>query len=236
MLRVPRHEWSCYLAELIGTFAIVFFGCGAISVLPSGPSAHIAVNLVFGAIVAAMIYTFGHVSKAHFNPAVTLGFTISGQFPLRCAIGYWISQFVGAIVAAGLLVALGIASSGVGATSPTVAIVPAIALEAVLTFFLMIVIVGSAFDRRANGALAGAAIGITVMLCGLFAGPLTGNSLNPARSLGPALFAQGPALSNLGIYFLGPCLGATAAAFVYLKVIGRGQLAEPEKTSCCPVC
>lgn len=220
----------CYVAELIGTFAIVLFGCGAVMVLPASDGKYLGVNVVFGLVVAAMIYSFGHVSGAHFNPAVTLGSAVVGRFPWRCAVGYWVSQFAGAILASVCLWAIGNGKS-FGATVPSISLSGAILVEALMTFFLMLVIVATATDKRAACGWAGAAIGATVLICGIFAGSLTGNSLNPARSLGPALF-QADGLSYLWIYFAGPCLGAIIAAMTYKWLAGTHQSECPVGTCC----
>lgn len=205
-------ESKCYSAEFIGTFTIVLIGCGAFATTPEGPTKSVAVNLAFGLAVTVMICALGHVSKAHFNPAVTLAFCVSRQFPLRCAIGYWLAQGAGAIAAALMISQISTAANG--ATVPSVQPVTAILIEALLTFLLMFVICSVSKDRRAPSHLSGPVIGGVVLMSGLFAGPLTGNSLNPARSLGPALFAP-TALPYLWIYIVGPCLGAMAAVMFH---------------------
>lgn len=204
-----------FVAEFIGTFALVFAGCGAIMVserfpgtVPSG-----SIPAVFGLIVAAMIYSVGHVSGAHFNPAVTLAFAVGKHFPRRQLLGYWIAQFLGAIAASSLLVVVLPDGMTFGTTVPHVGIVQAITWEAVLSFFLMFVIVSVATDTRAVGTMAGAAIGATVALAATVGGPVTGASLNPARSLAPAIAAGN--FDSLWIYFLGPCIGAVLAAVTY---------------------
>ena len=203
-------------AEFIGTFAIVFFGCGSMVTLHGLPFAHLAVNSVFGLIVASMIYTLGHISGAHFNPAVTLGFASVGRFSNREVVGYILSQFAGAVIAALLLSQLFIGSpaANFGATIPTVNWISAGSLEFTISAFLMFVIISVATDVRAHKAIPGIAIGGYVMLAGLFAGPITGSSMNPARSLGPALFATA-GLASLPLFFVFPTLGAVAAARLY---------------------
>lgn len=206
------------LAEGLGTFAIVFFGCGAIATLQGDPNARLMVNAVFGMVVAAAIYALGHVSAAHFNPAVTLGFAFVGRFPRREVPSYLAAQFGGAILASALhayLIGIQARAALYGATVPTTDPLRTICLEAILTFFLMLVIVSVATDSRVHGAIPGLAIGMTVALCGLFGGPISGCSMNPARSLAPALFAGGPALTACPLYFLGPILGALVAARTY---------------------
>ena len=174
-------------AEAVGTFALVFVGCGAIMVdrISGGALSHLGVSLAFGLVIMAMIHATGHVSGAHFNPAVTLAFASFGHFPLRQVPVYVGAQVGAATVAAGLLrLTLGDVAL-LGSTVPSVDVGAATAIEGVLTFFLMFVIASAATDARSPGPLAGVAIGGTVGLAALMGGPITGASLNPARSLGP---------------------------------------------------
>lgn len=203
------------LAEAIGTFALVFAGCGSVMVLERFPGsvAPGSIPAVFGLIVAAMIYALGHISGAHFNPAVTLAFAIARHFPKKEVFAYWLAQFAGASLAMTLLWAILPEGSGYGATLPLLLPISAMIWEAILTFFLMFVIIAVATDTRAVGTMAGAAIGATVMACAFFGGPVTGASMNPARSLAPTLFQGG--WDTLWIYFAGPILGATTAALTY---------------------
>ena len=196
------------VAESMGAFAIVFFGCGAIAV--GGSS--VGVNLAFGLVVAAMIYALGAISGAHFNPAVTVALALSKRFAWRGVPWYVGAQIIGACAASATHLAL-FAPATFGATRPHIAPVAAILAEAVGTFFLMIVILGTT-SRAKDTPLAGAAIGAVVTFSGLVLGPLTGNSLNPARSIGPALF-EPAALPALPLYFVGPLLGAAAAAAAF---------------------
>ncbi len=208
----------------MGTFAIVFFGCGAIATTGFGAAGHLTVNLVFGLVVCASIYTVGHVSGAHFNPAVTLGFASVGRFSWSEVPAYMSSQAFAAVAASGLhrvLLPEQALAARFGATVPTVSIAQAGVIEVLLTAFLMFVIVGTATDKRANPAVPGLAIGAAVALCGLFGGPLTGCSMNPARSLGPALFAGGEAIAVLWLYVVFPCIGATLGARAYEAVRER---------------
>ncbi|MDQ2800886.1 MAG: aquaporin [Armatimonadota bacterium] len=215
-----------YAAEFIGTFGIVFapVALSATGHLPGGESGLMAAAWVSGLAVLAMIYALGHISAAHFNPAVTLGFAVAGRFPWRYVPGYWAAQFSGAIMAAGLAAAL--FGAGHGTHIPTVAADRAVGLEAALTFFLMLVIIAVATDRRANGAVPGLAIGMTVVFDVLIGGPVTGGSMNPARSFGPALFASGAALTHVWIYFVGPALGAVIAARLYEAIRGGEHHAQ----------
>ena len=208
-------------AEAVGTFALVFTGCGAIMVDASWPNTlgHVGVCAVFGLVIAVMIYATGHLSGAHFNPAVTLAFASIGAFSWRRVPEYVLAQCGGALLAAGLLRALLGNAASLGATSPSVGLTEAVVIEVILTFFLMFVITSVAMDGRAVGAMAGFAIGGTVAIGALMGGPLTGASLNPARSLGPALVSLN--LEFLWVYFLGPLVGALAGAWAYQLIRGR---------------
>jgi MIP family channel proteins len=185
-----------------------------------------------------MIYSLGHVSSAHFNPAVTVGFAAARRFPARMVGPYIASQILGAILAAGLLGLLlprtGLQEHRFGATMPAVSFGSAFGIEVVLTFFLMLVIISVATDERVPPLAAGIAIGLTVMLAGLMAGPLTGSSMNPARSLAPAIMSGSESLAPLWIYIAGPVLGATlgAAAYEYLRTTRKLRPSCP--VSCCP--
>jgi MIP family channel proteins len=203
------------LAEFIGTFTLVFAGCGSLMVAERFPGtlAPSVIPVVFGLAVAVMIYAVGHISGAHFNPAVTLAFAAARHFPFNEVLAYWAAQLTGAFSALAILVTILPLGQTFGATLPRVAFGPAIAWEVILTFFLMFVIVAVATDTRAVGTMAGAAIGGTVMLAAWVGGPVTGASMNPARSLAPAIFAG--RLDVMGIYILGPCLGAVLAALLY---------------------
>jgi MIP family channel proteins len=223
--QAQSRTWALYLAEAIGTFGLVFAGCGAIVIntLSQGQITHVGVGLVFGLVVAVMIYALGHISGAHLNPAVTLGFVLARHFPLRHLIGYWLAQCVGAVLAAGCLRLLFGNVAALGATLPAGSggAWQSFALEALLTFFLMFVIVAMATDTRAVGQAAALAIGSTVGLEALFAGPISGASMNPARSLGPALVSG--TWADLWVYLLAPLLGAVVGAYVYrwLRDAGR---------------
>lgn len=207
------------LAEGIGTFILVFAGTGAVMVnqVSGGAITHLGISFVFGAVVAALIYTLGHISGAHFNPAVTLAFWTSGFFPKRRVLPYVLAQSVGAIAASTLLlVALGSVAK-LGATLPLNGNwLQSLVLETVLTFILMFVILGSGLDRRAPIGFAGLAIGLTVALEAAFMGPITGASMNPARSLGPSVV--GGIWQHHWLYWVAPIVGAQLAVLVYRQI------------------
>jgi len=196
-------------AEFLGTFILVFAGCGAIAV-GSLPATGIAA--AFGLAIMVSIYTFGHVSGAHFNPAVTLAMAVGRHFPARRVPAYWVAQILGAIAAAALL-RLSLGSISTAVTMPSGSDLQAFAWETVLTFILMIVIVAVATDTRAVGHGAAIAIGGAVALGSLVGGPISGASMNPARSLGPALVSGD--LGHLWIYLIAPPLGAICAVSAY---------------------
>jgi MIP family channel proteins len=215
--------FSKLVAEAIGTFGIVFIGCGAVMVAERYPGSFPpgGVAIVFGLVVAALVYTLGHISGAHFNPAVTLAFAIVNRFKKTEVLPYWISQFVGGVVATGCLWFLLPPGHSFGATLPVVTSLQAVVWEAILTFFLMFAVMSVATDRRAVGILGGAVVGAVVGIDALVGGPLTGASMNPARSFGP-LWAEGR-LDVFWIYVLGPLAGALLAAFSYEWIRGEEE-------------
>jgi MIP family channel proteins len=220
--------FKSYTSEFIGTFALVFFGCGAVTVdqLSGGALGLIGISTVFGLVVMTMIYTYGHASGAHINPAVTVALAFSNRFDKAQVIPYVAAQCAGAVCASimsslilkPLFLEQNILDKmSYGVTQPfNDTFLTAFIVEAILTFFLMAVILGSAVDKKAAGNFAGIAIGATVAFLIMFGGPVTGASMNPARSLGPALVSG--ELSHIFAYLAGPIAGAIGAVVLYDKL------------------
>lgn len=203
-------------AEAIGTFAIVFAGCGAIVTNTQRHDALgvVGVGLVFFLVLLAAIATLGHISGAHFNPGVSLSFFLTRHLPTRDLAAYWSAQLVGATLAGALLLVIWPHHpAGLGATTPTIAAGRAVAVEFVLTALLMLVIMSVATDTRAVGAPAALAIAAAVGLAAIAFGPLTGASLNTARSFGPAIISG--QWRDFWVYLIGPLLGAPSGALTY---------------------
>lgn len=201
-------------AEFVGTFFLVFIGVGSIMVdSRTGALGHLGVSLAFGFVILTMIYAVGHISGAHFNPAVTVGFASVRRFPWREVPGYLTAQLLGATLAAVTLRILLGATPEMGVTVPAVDPIKALGIEALLTFVLMFVIIAVATDVRAGVGVGGLAIGLTVAMDALMGGPLTGGSMNPARTLGPAVVAG--EWTHHWLYWIGPSLGSLAAARTY---------------------
>jgi aquaporin NIP len=209
-MRVAR----ALVAEAIGTFALVFAGAGAIMVdAKTHALGHVGVAITFGLVIMVMIYAVGHVSGAHFNAAVTFAFALTRHFPWSRAVGYWGAQLAGALAAATLLRASLGNVAHVGATLPSGSQWQSFLWELVLSAFLMFVILAVATDTRAVGEAAAIAIGGTIGLDAMFGGPISGASMNPARSLGPALVSGD--LHALWLYLVAPVLGTSLGGLAY---------------------
>ena len=206
-------------AEAIGAFALVFVGCGAIMAdAETAALGAVGVALAFGLVIMAMVYATGHVSGAHLNPAVTFAFALTRHFPWRNVLAYWAAQVAGAVTAAvALRVSLGDLAD-LGATTPSGSDAQAFFWEVVLTALLLFVIMAVATDTRAVGEAAAIAIGGTIALASLAGGTVSGASLNPARSLGPALVSG--EVASLWLYLVAPLVGASAGALAYAFVRG----------------
>ena len=210
-----RHKLA---AEFIGTFALVFAGTGAIVIdaASGGTVTHVGVAITFGLVVTAMIYAVGEVSGAHLNPAVTFGFFVARRLPARCVAPYVASQLAGAFAASALMRGLFGTTARLGTTLPAGPALQSFMLEVVLTALLMFVILCVAAGSKEQGLMAGIAIGATVGLEAMFAGPISGASMNPARSLAPALVSW--ELRHLWIYLTAPVLGAAVAVLCWHAV------------------
>ncbi len=211
---MTRFDLRAEAAEAIGAFLIVLLGCGAIL---SGSLDGLAISFAFGATVCLLVYAFGHVSGAHFNPAVTLAFAAIGRFPWTRVANYIAAQTIGAIAAA-LVLAVIFSEVTDATTVPSLALPQAILVEVAITFTLMLTIVAFATDKRVAPGFAGLAIGAAIFVGALVADPLTGGSMNPARSLGPALASS--VWDSIWLYLIAPPIGALLGAFAYESVRG----------------
>jgi len=242
------------IAELFGTFWLVFGGCGSAVLAAAFPKVGIGlvgVSFAFGLTVLTMAYAIGHISGCHLNPAVTVGLVVGGRFSARELPGYVVAQVVGAILAAAVLyfiasgapgfnIAGGLASNGYGEHSPGgYSLVSGFVAEVVLTFFFLFVILG-ATDSRAPAGFAPIPIGFALALIHLIGIPVTNVSVNPARSTGPAVFVGGWALAQLWMFWVAPCIGAALAGAAYPQLFGSGEappvkgVKEPETGTVAP--
>jgi aquaporin Z len=223
-----------YLAEMVGTFVLVFGGCGS-AVLAGQQIGFLGVSFAFGLTLLTMAYAIGHISGCHINPAVTVGLLVSKKMDARDVVGYIVGQIIGGILAAALLLTIakgvaggydptltGFAANGYGDHSPGhYNLISAFLAEVILTFFLMFTVLG-ATDIKAPVGFAGIPIGLVLVLIHLVGIPVTNTSVNPARSIGPAVFVGGWALSQLWLFIIAPTIGAIIAAVVY-RVIGTSR-------------
>lgn len=219
-------------AECIGTFFLVFAGTTSIVVNNQQPGSvtHVGVALTFGLVVLALIYALGDVSGAHLNPAVSLGFFVARQFPARWLLPYVASQCLGAFLASLLVQLLFPEDQYLGSTRPAGSAVQSFLLETVLTFFLMFVILSVSTGSKEKGLMAGVAVGAVIGLEALFAGPICGASMNPARSLAPAIVSDH--LGSLWVYLLAPPLGAALATLACRCVHERPCCCTTPKAAC----
>ncbi|MBG6130865.1 aquaporin Z [Aquimarina sp. EL_43] len=216
-----------YISESIGTFSMVFCGTGAMTIneVTGGDITHVGVAITWGLIVMAMIYAFGEISGAHFNPAVTIAFAYAKKFEWEEVPKYIVAQCIGAIAASSILLFLFPESEFLGGTLPAFDDLRAFVLETLLTYFLMVVIINVSTGSKETGTMAGIAVGGVVLLEAMFAGPMTNASMNPARSLGPALLSGH--WEHQWLYFIAPVLGALLAVLTC-------KLVKPD--NCCKDC
>jgi aquaporin Z len=200
-----------FISEIIATFALVFCGTGAMVIndFTGGTVSHVGVAMTFGLIVMGMIYAFGDISGAHMNPAVTIAFAYAKKFSWKEVPAYVLAQFIGAFLASGILLYLFPESQTLGATLPGLSAMKVFILEIILSFFLMVVIINVSTGSKEIGVVAGIAIGSVVLLEAMFAGPVTGASMNPARSIAPAVVSGN--LADIWIYIFAPIIGCLLA-------------------------
>ena len=200
-----------YIAEFIGTFSMIFCGTGAMTIneVTGGSVTHVGIAITWGLIVMAMIYAFGDISGAHFNPAVSIAFAFAKKFSWKEVPKYIVAQVLGAVFASLVLLFLFPTSETLGATIPTVDVWRAFVLELLLTFFLMVVVINVSTGSKEIGIIAGIAVGAIVLLEAMFAGPITNASMNPARSFAPGIVSGN--IKDLWLYILAPILGALLA-------------------------
>ena len=214
-----------FISEIIGTFALVFCGTGAMVIndFTGGTVTHVGVAITFGLIVMGMIYAFGDISGAHMNPAVTIGFAYAKKFPWKEVPAYVLAQLIGAFLASGILLYLFPESQTLGATLPGLPALKVFILEIILSFFLMVVIINVSTGSKEIGVVAGIAIGSVVLLEAMFAGPITGASMNPARSIAPAVVSGN--IADLWIYIFAPIIGCLLAV-VSCKLVKDEQCCD----------
>lgn len=215
-----------YIAEFIGTFVLVLFACGTAAMTgcstTSFDTAYLLTALAFGLVIVAMAYSIGNVSGCHINPAVSIAMLLSGKMSVKDFIGYVVSQFLGAIAGAGVLMAIIGTERGLGANGLFENdILKSLIVEIILTFVFVIAILGVT-SKVENGKVAGLVIGLTLTLVHIFGIAFTGTSVNPARSFGPALFVGGDALANVWVFIVAPLVGGALAAVVY-KALDKGE-------------
>ncbi|WP_296325484.1 aquaporin [Treponema sp. UBA3813] len=205
-----------YVAEFIGTCVLVLFACGAavVSGCAAGNAGHLITALAFGLVIVAMAYSIGNVSGCHINPAVSMGMLVAGKMSVKDFIGYIVAQFLGAIAGAALLAVFVGVDSGLGTNNVHLGIGVSFLAEILLTFVFVFAILGVT-SKEENGSVAGLVIGLSLVLVHLFGIPLTGTSVNPARSFGPALLVGGEALKCVWVFILAPLVGGALAALVH---------------------
>ncbi|KAH0451310.1 hypothetical protein IEQ34_018609 [Dendrobium chrysotoxum] len=232
-ITLPPFLFRKVVSEIVSTFLLVFVSCGVGALHASDDTrvSQLGASVASGLIVTVMIYSVGHISGAHMNPAVTFAFAVSkhGQFPWIQVPFYWLAQLTGAIISSFVLKALLHPIKNLGTTTPAGTPLQALITEIVVTFNMMFVTSAVATDTRAVGELAGLAVGSAVCINSILAGPVSGGSMNPARTLGPALASK--IFNSLWVYFLGPVVGTLLASFAYNFIrLDKSRKSEPQKT------
>ena len=235
-----------YVAELIGTFVLVLMGCGAAvfsgsaaAAVGAGGVGTLGVAFAFGLSVVAMAYTIGGVSGCHINPAITMGVVLSGRMSWKDAVLYWTSQIIGAILGSAVIYLListlggnaGPTATGANSVHDGFSLAGGFVAELVFTFIFVLVVLGTTDAKKGAGNFAGLAIGLSLVLIHIVCIPITGTSVNPARSIGPALFEGGAALAQLWIFIVAPLLGGAIAALVW-KYLGCCCCCDKDKECC----
>ncbi len=213
---MKKINFRASIAELIGTCVLVFFGCGTACMIGCDVAGgYLATAVAFGLVIVAMAYSIGNISGCHINPAVTLSMYITNKISIRDAVSYWVSQFLGGIIGAALLMVFFPASSGLGSNGLyDKDIFKSLLIEIILTFVFVLAILGVT-SKVKNDQIAGLVIGLTLTLVHILGIGFTGTSVNPARSFGPALFAGGDALKNVWVFIVAPLIGAAIAAYCW---------------------
>jgi len=226
-----------YLAEMIGTFVLVLMGCGsavfaghAVGAVGAGGVGTLGVAFAFGLSVVAMAYTIGGISGCHINPAITMGVAVAGRMSWKDAVMYWIFQIIGAVIASAVIYLLisvlgghaGPTATGANSVHEGFTLTGGFLAELVFTFIFVLVVLGTTDAKKGAGNFAGLAIGLSLVLIHIVCIPITGTSVNPARSIGPALFEGGAALSQLWLFIIAPLLGGAIAALVW-NAVGKEQ-------------
>jgi aquaporin Z len=227
-------ELKKYFAELIGTFSLVLIGCGS-AVIAGNYIGFLGISLAFGLTVLAMVYAIGHISGCHINPAITISMLVAGKIKIKDTIGYIIAQCIGASIAGGILYTIalgkegysiaidGLGQNGYGAFSPDgYTLLACLIAEIVLTWLFLMVIFGSTSDKAPKG-FAGISIGFSLAFIHMIGIPITGTSVNPARSLGPALFVGGEAINQLWLFWVAPIIGGIIAAIVWKYLLEKKE-------------
>ena len=213
---MKNFNFRAFTAELVGTFVLVFFGCGTACLIGCEvPGGYLATAVAFGLVIVAMAYSIGNISGCHINPAVTLSMLITKKITIKDAVSYWVAQFLGGIIGGAFLLIFFPASSGLGSNGLFEGkIFESLLIEIILTFVFILAILGVT-SKAKNEQVSGLIIGLTLTLVHILGIGFTGTSVNPARSFGPALFAGGDSLKNVWVFIVAPLIGAVIASYCW---------------------